>query len=66
MAQAFGQALSDRLAGGYPRSEVAEQLIGGIRDDRFHIVPAQPEVKSGIAVRAQDLLELRNPTVRLA
>ena len=66
LAQAFGQALSDRLAGGYPPSEVAEQVIAGIRDDRFYIVPAQPEVKGGIAVRAQDLLELKNPTLRLA
>lgn len=63
MAQAFGQALGDRLAGGYPPSEVAEQVFQGIRDGRFYIVPAQPEVKSAIAVRAQDLIELRNPTV---
>ena len=64
MAQAFGQGLSDRLAGGYPPSEVAEQVVQGIREGRFYIVPAQPEVKDGIAVRAQDLLELRNPTLR--
>jgi len=64
MAQAFGQALSDRLAGGYPPSEVAEQVFAGIRDERFYIVPAQPEVKGNIAIRAQDLLELRNPTLR--
>ena len=51
-------------AGGYPPSEVAEQVVQGIREGRFYIVPAQPEVKSGIAVRAQDLLELRNPTLR--
>ena len=64
MAQAFGQGLSDRLAGGYPLSEVAEQVVQGIREGRFYIVPAQPEVKDGITVRAQDLLELRNPTLR--
>ncbi len=64
MAQAFGQALADRLAGGYPPSEVAEQVLQGIREGRFYIVPAQPEVKSAIAVRAQDLIELRNPTPR--
>ena len=64
MAQAFGQALSDRLAGGYPPSEVAEQVLAGLRDERFYIVPAQPEVKGNIAIRAQDLLELRNPTLR--
>ena len=64
MAQAFGQGLSDRLAGGYPPSEVAEQVVAGIRQGRFYIVPAQPEVKDGITIRAQDLLELRNPTLR--
>ena len=66
MAQAFGQALSDRLAGGYPPSEVAEQVVAGIRERRFYIVPAQPDVKGNIAIRAQDLLELRNPTLRRA
>jgi NAD(P)-dependent dehydrogenase (short-subunit alcohol dehydrogenase family) len=64
MAEAFGQALSDRLAGGYAPSEVAEQVVEGIREGRFYIVPAQPEVKSAIGVRAQDLIELRNPTPR--
>jgi len=64
MAQAFGQNLSDRLAGGYPPSEVADQVVRGIREDRFYIVPAQPESKSGIVIRAQDLIELKNPTLR--
>jgi short-subunit dehydrogenase len=64
MAEAFGQALSDRLADGYPPSEVAEQVAEGIRAGRFYIVPAQPEVKSAIGVRAQDLIALRNPTPR--
>ncbi|HSB40818.1 MAG TPA: SDR family NAD(P)-dependent oxidoreductase [Methylomirabilota bacterium] len=63
-AEAFGQALGERLAGGYPPSEVAGQVLAGIREGRFYIVPAQPEVKEGIAVRAQDLLALRNPTLR--
>ncbi|HEX7787762.1 MAG TPA: SDR family NAD(P)-dependent oxidoreductase, partial [Methylomirabilota bacterium] len=63
-AQAFGQALSDRLASGYPPSEVAEQVVAGIHEQRFYIVPAQPEVKANIGVRAHDLLELRNPTLR--
>jgi hypothetical protein len=64
MAEAFGQALSDRLADGYPPSEVADQVLEGIRDGRFYIVPAQPEVKGGIRVRAEDLMALRNPTMR--
>jgi NAD(P)-dependent dehydrogenase (short-subunit alcohol dehydrogenase family) len=64
MAQAFGQALSGRLVGGYPPSEVAEHVVSGIREGRFYIVPAQPDVKGNITIRAQDLLELRNPTLR--
>ena len=64
LAQAFGQVLSDRLVDGYPPSDVAEQVVTGIREGRFYIVPAQPEVKGNIAIRAQDLLELRNPTLR--
>jgi NAD(P)-dependent dehydrogenase (short-subunit alcohol dehydrogenase family)/catechol 2,3-dioxygenase-like lactoylglutathione lyase family enzyme len=62
-AQGFGEALAARLAGGYPPGEVAEQVLRGIREERFYVVPAQPEVKSAIGVRAQDLLELRNPTL---
>jgi hypothetical protein len=34
----------------------------GLRDNRFHIVPAQPELEALIGLRAQDLLGLRNPS----
>ena len=64
MAQAFGQGLADRLARGYAPSEVAEQVLRGIREKRFYIVPAQPEVRQWATVRAQDIIELRNPTSR--
>ena len=64
MARAFEQGLDDRLAGGYPPSEVAAQVVQGIREGRLYIVPAQPEVKAATALRAQDILELRNPTLR--
>jgi len=63
MAQAFEENLAERLAGGYPPSEVAEQVVQGIRDQRFYIVPAQPEVKVRATWRAEDILELRNPTL---
>jgi NAD(P)-dependent dehydrogenase (short-subunit alcohol dehydrogenase family) len=65
-ARAFSAALASGLTGGYPPSEVAEQVLQGIRDDRFYIVPAQPDVKARAMVRAQDILELRNPTPRQA
>ena len=64
MAQAFAQGLADRLTGGYPPSKVAEQVLQGIRDKRFYNLPAQPEVRQWAAVRAQDIIELRNPTPR--
>jgi NAD(P)-dependent dehydrogenase (short-subunit alcohol dehydrogenase family) len=63
-AQAFGQGLADRLSGGYPPSEVAEHVVRGIRNRRFYIVPAQPEVRQWATVRARDIIELRNPTAR--
>jgi NAD(P)-dependent dehydrogenase (short-subunit alcohol dehydrogenase family) len=63
-AQAFAQGLSDRLTGGYPPSEVADQVVRGIRHRRFYIVPAQAEVRQWATVRAQDIIELRNPTAR--
>jgi NAD(P)-dependent dehydrogenase (short-subunit alcohol dehydrogenase family) len=64
MAQTFGQNLSDRLAGGYPPAVVADQVLQGIVEGRFYIVPAQPEVKANATLRAQDIIELRNPTLR--
>jgi NAD(P)-dependent dehydrogenase (short-subunit alcohol dehydrogenase family) len=64
MAQAFGQELADRLTRGYPPSEVAEQVVRGIREKQFYIVPAQPEVRESATLRARDIIELRNPTPR--
>ena len=64
MAQAFADGLSERLAGGFPPSVVADHVVHGIREDRFYIVPAQPEVKAAVELRAQDILQLRNPTPR--
>ena len=64
MAQAFGQGLANRLTNGYPPSEVADQVVRGIREKRFYVVPAQPEVREAATIRARDIIELRNPTPR--
>src|SRR5215470_6437234 len=64
MAQTFGQSLADRLTRGYPPSEVADQVVRGIRDKRFYVVPAQPEVREAATIRAKDIIELKNPTPR--
>jgi NAD(P)-dependent dehydrogenase (short-subunit alcohol dehydrogenase family) len=64
MAQAFGQELAARLTRGCPPSEVAEQVVRGIREKQFYIVPAQPEIRESATLRARDIIELRNPTPR--
>jgi NAD(P)-dependent dehydrogenase (short-subunit alcohol dehydrogenase family) len=64
MTQAFAQGFGERLAAGYPPSVVADHVVSGIREGRFYIVPAQPEVKAAVELRAQDVIQLRNPTPR--
>lgn len=63
-ARAWSEALATGLSTGYPPSEVAEQVIQGIRDERFYIVPSQPDVTARVTARAQDILALRNPSPR--
>ena len=65
-ALAWSNALAAGLSSGYPPSEVAEQIVQGIRDERFYIVPSQPDVTARVTARAQDILALRNPTPRPA
>lgn len=62
-AQAFHSMLSAAISGGYDPSEVANQVVEGIREGRFYIVPAQENLKAAIALRAEDVMELRNPTI---
>jgi len=63
MAQAFAEGFEQRLANGYPPSVVADHVVKGILEKRFYIVPAQPEVKAGVDLRAQDIMQLQNPTL---
>jgi NAD(P)-dependent dehydrogenase (short-subunit alcohol dehydrogenase family) len=65
-ARAWSEALAAGLSAGYPPSEVAEQIVQGIRDERFYILPSQPDVTARVTARAQDILALRNPTPRPA
>ncbi|MEX2080318.1 MAG: SDR family NAD(P)-dependent oxidoreductase [Dehalococcoidia bacterium] len=62
-ARMFRAALTAGLATGFDPSEVAAQVAEGIKEDRFYIVPAQDNLKVAISARAQDLIELRNPTI---
>jgi NAD(P)-dependent dehydrogenase (short-subunit alcohol dehydrogenase family) len=65
-ARAVSEALTAGLSAGYPPSEVAEQVLQGIRDNRFYIVPSQPDLAARVTARGQDILALRNPTTGAA
>ena len=42
--QQFAAGFAAALQAGYPPDVVAEQVLDGIRADRFYIFPAQPEI----------------------
>ncbi|MGF1598706.1 MAG: SDR family NAD(P)-dependent oxidoreductase [Acidimicrobiales bacterium] len=62
--QDFVAGFETALRGGYPPAVVAEHVLAGIREDRFYILPAQPEILERVDVRLNDLLQRRNPTPR--
>jgi NAD(P)-dependent dehydrogenase (short-subunit alcohol dehydrogenase family) len=51
------------LDAGYPPSVVADAVFAGIRDERFWVIPAQPELKANIAVRLDEVREERDPAI---
>jgi NAD(P)-dependent dehydrogenase (short-subunit alcohol dehydrogenase family) len=51
------------LEGGYPPSVVAQAVFEGIRDERFYVIPSQPEVKQGVHQRLDDVRAERNPAL---
>jgi NAD(P)-dependent dehydrogenase (short-subunit alcohol dehydrogenase family) len=54
-------ALRRGVDAGYPPSEVAKQVFEAIRDERFYIFPAQPEIFAAVKARQDDILNRRNP-----
>jgi NAD(P)-dependent dehydrogenase (short-subunit alcohol dehydrogenase family) len=57
--------LSDGLETGWPPSKVADEIVAGLREDRFYILPAQPELLAGVDARAQGIIDRRDPDVGL-
>jgi len=51
------------LASGLSTAEVADAVVSGIRDGRFYIVPAQPNLKEEIRRRGERLAAEENPPV---
>jgi NAD(P)-dependent dehydrogenase (short-subunit alcohol dehydrogenase family) len=51
--------------GGWPPSRVADEILAGLREDRFYIFPAQPELLAGLDARLESLRLRKNPELGL-
>ena len=61
--QMFAAAFKAALDQGYEPEEVARQVFEAVRDDKFYIFPAQPNVLESVKTRMTDIIEQRNPTL---
>lgn len=62
--QQFVTDFEAALGAGYPPEVVADHVLEAIRNDRFYVFPAQPEILEQVRARANALLEQRNPDHR--
>ena len=61
--QQFSAFFKAALDQGIEPHEVARMVFEAIRDDRFYIFPAQPNVLESVKTRMTDIIEQRNPTL---
>ena len=61
--QQFMAAVKAFVKDGYSPADVALQVFEAIRDDRFYVIPAQPEIVALIHLRLEDIRLQRNPTI---
>ena len=59
------QAWAKTLQEGMSPQQVADRMFQAIRDEKFYVLP-DPEWKSKIQLRMEDILHERNPTDVLA
>ena len=59
--QQFVAGFEAALQAGYPPDVVAEQVLDGIRADRFYIFPAQPEIVAVVDARMDGIIETAQP-----
>ena len=62
--QEFAAGFEEALRAGYGPEVVADHIVDGITEDRFYILPAQPEILALVDERFSGVLERRNPTPR--
>jgi len=61
--QAMEQAFRALLATGLPPEQVADAVVGAIRDERFYIITHE-ETKERVSARLNDIIGDRNPTLQ--
>jgi NAD(P)-dependent dehydrogenase (short-subunit alcohol dehydrogenase family) len=61
--QAMEQAFRALLATGLPPEQVADAVVGAIRDERFYIITHE-ETKGRVSARLNDIIAGRNPTLQ--
>ncbi|MDO8612986.1 MAG: SDR family NAD(P)-dependent oxidoreductase [Dehalococcoidia bacterium] len=61
--QAMEQAFRALLATGLPPEQVADAVVGAIRDERFYIITHE-ETKGRVSARLNDIIGGRNPTLQ--
>jgi NAD(P)-dependent dehydrogenase (short-subunit alcohol dehydrogenase family) len=62
--QDFAAVFEAALKAGYGPEVVADHVVDGITENRFYILPAQPEILARVDDRFQGVLDRRNPTPR--
>ena len=61
--QAMEQAFRALLATGLPPEQVADAVVGAIRDERFYIITHE-ETRGRVSARLNDIIAGRNPTLQ--
>ena len=62
--QRFAAQFEAALRGGYEPEVVADDVLDGIRSDRFYLFPAQSFILDQVHDRMNAVIEGRNPTPR--
>jgi NAD(P)-dependent dehydrogenase (short-subunit alcohol dehydrogenase family) len=63
--QQFAAGFEAALRSGYPPEVVADHVLDAIRNDRFYVFPAQPEILEQVNLRMTGIIERRNPDPQL-
>ncbi len=58
---AFDRALREGVEAGFPPSEVAERVFEAVRDERFYVLLAQPEIRESLLRRLDEVRREENP-----